>query len=210
MTAGRLACEGDSVPRKRQNVKTRYLDLTQQTLFRLSDGLYAAPSHHNPWEKFRNDDDELWPELREGILQDWIRERPCTRPLRWWESDAPKMDVAELERRGWLDSFFAAAMPELRLRLGGIGDPEFEHLAVVPEIEYGLPVYFLDNWSVLYYNHAPGSFTGKAIDPLDPPRYESQAAFLERHGLLTAQEQKYLEKAPELLTPETITTDEAE
>jgi len=45
------------------------------------------------------------------------------------------------------------------------------------------------------------------FDPNDPPIYESQAAFLERHGLLTAAERAYLKKHPELMTPETETID---
>jgi len=37
-------------------------------------------------------------------------------------------------------------------------------------------------------------FTGVAIDPNDPPTFESQAAYLKRHGLLLAGEERRLRK----------------
>ena len=45
-----------------------------------------------------------------------------------------------------------------------------------------------------------------AIDPDDPPRYESQAAFLKRHGLLTATEKCQLRKVD--FKPEVVYFDE--
>ena len=55
----------------------------------------------------------------------------------------------------------------------------------------------IEQWQVMYYSglavdiHGapigdlyPGDFKGVAIDPNDPPTFESQAAFLKRHGLL--------------------------
>ena len=37
-----------------------------------------------------------------------------------------------------------------------------------------------------------GDFLGVALDPDDPPRFESQASYLKRHGLLTKAEEKQL------------------
>lgn len=71
------------------------------------------------------------------------------------------------------------SLPELsRRRLGGSGTP-----MLPPEGEwqvngglaaFGAPLYWHD------------------VDPADPPVYESQAAYLQRRGLLTAEEQKRL------------------
>jgi hypothetical protein len=43
-----------------------------------------------------------------------------------------------------------------------------------------------------------------AIDPNDPPVFESEATYLDRHGLLSAEEKKHLAKHPELLEPEVV------
>jgi hypothetical protein len=48
-------------------------------------------------------------------------------------------------------------------------------------------------------------FKGLPIDPQDPPRFESEAAYLRRWGLLTPAEEKHLARHPELLQPEVIT-----
>jgi hypothetical protein len=51
----------------------------------------------------------------------------------------------------------------------------------------------------------PSNFSGVAIDPNDPPTFESQAAYLKRHGLLLAGEERRLKKAdwePEIATRE--------
>lgn len=155
----------------------------------------------------------LWEANREEVLAGWVEDNPCTRPRRWWEYDAPPELVAGCESA---DLF---AMQAHRQRLGGIGTPSHECLRVVPRFCLGIPQSWVTPWDESYYNgsivsgpnagqptgHAEGSFTGKAINPLDPPRFESQAAYLQRHSLLTADEVKYLKRHPELLEPETVT-----
>jgi hypothetical protein len=47
----------------------------------------------------------------------------------------------------------------------------------------------------------PGATWWRDVDPTDPPRYESEAAYLQRHGLLTAAEKRYLAENPSLLDP---------
>jgi hypothetical protein len=42
---------------------------------------------------------------------------------------------------------------------------------------------------------ASNDFHGVAIDPDDPPNFESQAAYLKRHGLFLAGEERRLKKA---------------
>jgi hypothetical protein len=74
---------------------------------------------------------------------------------------------------------------------------------------FGLPAVWVSQWQVRYYsgiavdihggpigNQFPSNrFKGVAIDPGDPPRYESQAAHLKRYGLFLAGEQRRLKKA---------------
>ena len=51
-----------------------------------------------------------------------------------------------------------------------------------------------------------GNFEGLPPDPNDPPKFESQAAYLKRHGLLEPGEERRLNPAdfePEIITVET-------
>ncbi|MBP7571018.1 MAG: hypothetical protein KBA95_13245 [Acidobacteria bacterium] len=142
----------------------------------------------------------LWERLRAELLASWTREHPGTRPAAWWWFDAPRWRRADWPREcqclgPWADERWA----EPRRRLGGIGDPAFLKLAIVPSFERGIPRQWVDAWDVAYYTgqardvhgepigseFAGREFTGAAVDPSDPPTFESEAAYLERHGLLT-------------------------
>jgi hypothetical protein len=128
-----------------------------------------------------------WHTVRSDLLRDWIAAHPGTRPHAWWTFDSP-----EPQRR----------------RLGGIGTPAHECLAYVPAFRFGIPATWVDRFSAEYYTgHARDihgnrigtayanraePFHGRAIDPQDPPRYESEATFLDRHGLLSAAERMAL------------------
>jgi len=57
---------------------------------------------------------------------------------------------------------------------------------------------------VIPTHYKEGNFRGKAIDPADPPLFESQAAYLQRHALLTAEERRYLARNPRLLEDEAL------
>ncbi len=137
---------------------------------------------------------ELWKIKREELLHYWIEKHPGTRPYAWWKFDAL----------------------ENRLRLGGTGTPCHECLAYAPIFRWGVPASWISKRDEEYYNgrskdihgkpigtkYSEGDFKGKAIDPNDPPIFESQAAYLKRLGLLTPAEQKRLTKkdyAPEIL-----------
>ncbi|MFZ5448161.1 MAG: hypothetical protein ACOZFS_05940 [Thermodesulfobacteriota bacterium] len=79
---------------------------------------------------------------------------------------------------GW----WAEEAPEARLQVGGgecTPNPMYE--------AHGLPI--------------PGHWNG---DPGDPPLYESQAAYLQRLGLLTPLEKKWLAGHREALEPVTL------
>ena len=117
-----------------------------------------------------------------------MRAHPGHRPWAWWRVEAPE---------------------PCRRRLGGIGTPAHECLAHGPEFRFGLPAHWVTPWQVAYYTgrardvhgqpigaeYRGCGFSGVAIDPDDPPQYESQAAYLERHGLLSAEERARLTAA---------------
>jgi len=77
--------------------------------------------------------------------------------------------------------------PELRQWIEGKGETEWEkYPAIMPYYSKGIPA----SWA--------------RIDEKDPPCYESEATFLDRHGFLSTTEKTYLAKHPELLQPERI------
>ncbi len=197
------------MPTKRTRISRNILpQVSPEKLFFLSDGLFGENLERESYELFLVQGDNnarhaLWSEHREEILKAWIIERPGTRPRLWWRYDAPE--------------------PE-RKRLGGIGTPAHEVLNYVPSFNLGISDQWIDGDDVALYNgrmrHAitseritnngkwrEGNFTGDAIDPSNPPRYESQAAYLARHGLLAAEEKRRLKPAdfePEIVAePET-------
>jgi hypothetical protein len=144
----------------------------------------------------------VWKDCRREILAGWIREHPASRCWAWWRFDSP----------------------EPRKRLGGIGSPMSEDLAVGENLEFGLPTSFLTPFLAAYYRGEArdihgnsiglefrgSDFAGVAIDATDPPTYESEAEYLRRHNLLTPAEIRHLEIHPELLEPEVVTFDEDE
>jgi hypothetical protein len=125
--------------------------------YRREDGSWAWPA-----EVLMHYDSwpgELWQAAGGPILREFVRQNPGRRPWAWWEYDAPRArEMFKCDR--W-------AIP--RRRLGGIGrevwlPPVLS--AYVPDYSFGLPTWF-----------AKHSVT-------DPPRFESQAAYLTRYGLL--------------------------
>lgn len=69
--------------------------------------------------------------------------------------------------------------PENRQRLGGKGTPASDVSANAPYFVLGVPA----DWA-------------EDFDPTDPPMFESQAAFLKRHGLMLAGEFAWLNFQP--------------
>lgn len=159
------------------------------------------PEGGNPFARFISDKEQraLWEIGRETVLEDWIRTRPGTRPSWWWDFDAPREPVGAHP-----GCYYDGKLPQPRRRLGGTGTPAHEVLAYMPRTHYGIPMTWVTPFDVEYYGRR---FRGQAIDPADPPIYESQAAYVERHGLLLPGERKRLRKAdfePEALLPEEI------
>jgi len=140
--------------------------------------------------------EKTWERLSAEILEICLKESPCQRPWAWWQFGDP----------------------EPRHRLGGVGDPAHEFLSYKANFHYGLPVTWITDFDVEYYNgkrrdingkrigttYKEGNFKGKAIDPNDPPTFESEATYLKRLNFLTQAEQTYLKKHQELLEPEKI------
>src|SRR3954453_15475995 len=87
--------------------------------------------------------------------------------------------------RGW----WRCEAPEPRRRLGGVGTAASDNLHL------GIPEYWMDDDRVLSW------VRGVALNPENPPIFESEAAYLERLGLLASGEREQLgpsdfERAP--------------
>jgi hypothetical protein len=116
----------------------------------------------------------FWREHEQIVVAWHVRHWPGTRPLRWWEYSSP----------------------EPRKRLGGRGTPLHECTAYGLSLHYGIP----DGWR----RHGDYFTAGTPIDPADPPRYESEAKYLLRLGLLLPGERERLcprDFWPELVEP---------
>lgn len=75
-------------------------------------------------------------------------------------------------------AFWLFDAPEPRRRIGGKGIADFEHYpAIWPCLKWGLPQYWHN------FNES------------DPPKFESEASYLRRHGLLFKSEEKRLTAA---------------
>ena len=155
---------------------------------------------------------ELWEQYAEDVLAEWIGEWPGTRPSLWWCYSAPR--AMEPSDR-W---FGKTPQPEPRRRLGGIGTPCHECLAHGLHLNHGIPAYWIPQSQVDYYNgrktavnvrvmpesYKEGDFPYPAIDPEDPPAYESEATYLDRHGLFLPGERERLTEEdfePEAVMP---------
>lgn len=149
----------------------------------------------DPLEIVTSDDlRRLWNEHGEAIIAEWAIEHPGMRPSAWWRWSAPRWtpDARHAGRS------YVADLPEPRRRLDGTGTPAHEVLAHVPSWPLGIPDQWVTRWDADYYTGRARDvhgkpigveflghdFAGVAIDPRDPPRYESQAAYLARHKLL--------------------------
>jgi hypothetical protein len=142
----------------------------------------------------------FWDEHRDRLIDEHVERWPGTRPSRWWEYDSPRIPLGTFP-----DSVWDGQLPEPRKRIGGTGTASHECLAHLPRCSDGLPISWVSQRDVEYYtgtaraidgnlaNPKPsGTFKGVAIDPNDPPTYESQAAYLERHQLFLPGERRRL------------------
>ncbi|WP_271167297.1 hypothetical protein [Hansschlegelia plantiphila] len=114
---------------------------------------------------------DLWAEFGPAVLKRWIVDKPGTRPWCWWKYEAP----------------------EQRRRVGGTGTLRCEAHGGKPLVRMGLPEGWIMPNDLRWHPFVGRGFQGFDVD--DPPTFESQAAFLERHGLLVAGERKRLKAA---------------
>ena len=122
---------------------------------------------------------DLWEEYRDDFLPDYISRNPGKRCLPWWQWDAPRHDT------GTGAYYEPLLIP--RERMGGKGETMWEkYPAYQPSYFKGLPA----SWAW--------------IDSEDPPTFDSEAAHLDRHNLLSETEKRYLTKHAGLLTPEKV------
>ncbi len=166
----------------RRRFDRRRVELSAEEIDWLHDGTGS------PWIYFHQENlAELWRTHEEAILAEHVAASPGTRPRRWWEWSAP----------------------EPRRRLGGVGTPKSDVLAHVPRFWCGVPLDWVSRWEAAYYNgraldvhgrpilngYREGHFQGVPIDPDDPPMFESEAAYLDRHGLMLSGERRRLKPA---------------
>jgi hypothetical protein len=107
----------------------------------------------------------IWVEHRDRINAEHVAERPGTRHPRWWDFDSPRLAAAGM--------FYDGTLAEHRRQVGGSGG---RWPAMVPQSRCGIPHVADIDWS-------------------DPPMFESEAAYLDRHGLLSAAERRRLRPA---------------
>ena len=128
---------------------------------------------------------QLWITHRAELLRAWIEDRPGTRPQMWWHHDAPRQPLGRFP--GW---WCDGKVEQPRLRLGGIGTAALDAFDAQPKYHLGIPTEWCGPEELEWC--AEEGIRAVAIDPTDPPRYESQGAYLKRHGLFLRGEEKRL------------------
>ncbi|MBW1696066.1 MAG: hypothetical protein JRH18_08955 [Deltaproteobacteria bacterium] len=130
---------------------------------------------------------ELWNRLRDKVLPDFIRRNPGKRPFCFHRYDAPLEPVNSL-----IKGFKMAH----RKRLGGAGQAKWEVLSYRPRFAFGLPLVkdFVEREQAEFWKSRFG-LDMVPINPDDPPLFESEAAYLDRHGLLMVAEKRKLTEA---------------
>jgi hypothetical protein len=126
----------------------------------------------NPFTQFSPDAHwrQLWTEHGEQITEQWAAKRPGTRPEHWWKYSAPRLPIEE--HGDHADCYFSRDLIQSRRKVKGTGVPAYEVMNVVPHWDLGVP-----SWM-------------EEVDHDDPPIWETQLAYLKRHGLLLPGEGK--------------------
>ena len=145
-------------------------DATWRFLFDEAPGPDADFREHFEYWKLEKDQadltllglsqEALWTRYGADVLRWWTQARPGSRPSLWWAHRAP----------------------ELRRRLGGVGEPNS-----MRDIRFGIPT----RWT----RPIRGSWkseTEPTFDIANPPLFESEAAYLRRHQLLLPSEKRQL------------------
>lgn len=145
---------------------------------------FRGASDDPPWAALLPAEEDhlrrMWAACRDQVLADWVAQHPGSRPVGWWQCEAPEA---------------------MRRRLGGIGTPQFEPIDGSDRfaLHRGIPRYWMDADRIRIYGR------GTAVDPADPPVFESQAVYLDRLGLFLPGERARLTAAdfePERIGPQ--------
>lgn len=137
----------------------------------------APPFEFLDWWHFDTRKDvarRAWDELKSALLVEWIHEHPGARPYAWWVFDAPRDPIGT-----WPGCWYDGKLAAPRLRVGGTRTPKHKHLAFMPESAFGIFTLWITAGEVETFK-----LDCLAVDPNDPPTFESQAAYLKRHDLL--------------------------
>ncbi len=138
------------------------------------DEVQAPPLHIVPWPL-----EDEWHRHSDAILREWVKAHPGTRPSMWWAFDAPD----ERERIGGTGMPYSVALP---------GSPE-SYFKGMPNRWWttGSQSFLESSWPKRIASPA-----AVAYDPADPPTFEAEGVFLERHGLLMKGE-RVTDRTPE-------------
>ncbi len=117
----------------------------------------------------------VWRAVRDRIVAEWVKGHPATRPFGWWEHDAPRWQRADLPPPiADMTDEVLERCAEPRRQVSG-PRPLYEVSDTWPELSHGCPLEF-----------------DRPVDPADLPRFEAQASYLDRHGLLSGDERSRL------------------
>jgi hypothetical protein len=168
------------MPVKRRTAKMRRYDVSEVVEAILTDQALPEEDGANGWEFYSHKYcrrtgqlaiptiEDHWSRLGEAITAEWVQKHPGTRPSCWWDFSAPRWEVQP-------DVCMA------RVKVGGSGTPA--HVAHPGwrmewrDFAYGIPKRWADDGDPVTAN---------------PPLFEAQASYLERHGLLLPGERKRL------------------
>jgi hypothetical protein len=166
----------------------------------LADEPYR-PDDDPDWDPFDRDDLRARKAVQKygrAALAEFIARKPGRRPQWWWRRliGDPDLDAPE----------------QMRRRLGGVGaawhSSETGERYANEQDAYGMPLVWVTREKLAWSGNGwwNTNLPGPVLDPEDPPMFESQAAFLDRHGLLSAAERAKL--GPEDFEPKSIVCDD--
>ena len=115
---------------------------------------------------------ELWDRARGEVLAGWVKDHPGTRPGAWWKCEAPRQLLGTHS-----GCFYDGKLEQPRKQLSGAGCDASLISAYMGSYESGLPT----SWA--------------GFEEGDPPVFEGQPSYLQRHNLLTAGELRVLSAA---------------
>lgn len=144
--------------------------------------------------------EKAWRRVRAKVLLAWKRKYPGTRPSTWWRFDAPRAKPGTFLSACGHDLDPECTLPEPLRKLSGMGRPAWEVISLAPNLEYGLPL----DWTVAENSEIAVRdwLLGGTVEDTDPPTFESQAAYLKRHNLLTAEEANRADFTPAIMEGE--------